>query len=179
MHITRGGPSHQKDIEHGYIIGTVKSCIWMVTHGCQVQVKWGGESFLFSAPRDPPMHISLVWLLFHVIFLNPQNRKSFKKNKHIKHANTWIQQANNEMWTLSNFTLPGWHQYTETGSRKKFLTSHTMCVLEQVCVCECVCECVCTHVCKKECEWFNNVWFFSLLLSICFFFLIGQMFICC
>ena len=74
-------------------------------------------------PRIRLCTLPLFHYFFMSFFLIPKKKyflKVKKKKRHIKHANTWIQQANNEMWTLSNSTLPGWDQYAETGSRKHF-----------------------------------------------------------
>lgn len=38
----------------------------------------GAVCDLFSVPTDPPMHITLVPLLFHVIFFNPPKKIFFK-----------------------------------------------------------------------------------------------------
>lgn len=61
MHITRGGPRNQGAGGHGRRPPR--------PHG----EPGGRPACESSVPTDPPMHITLVSLLFHVIFFIPKN----------------------------------------------------------------------------------------------------------
>lgn len=77
MHITRGGPRNQGEL--ALTTGRGRGLRLAVLTAQPVSGAEGTVCGLFSVPSDPPMHITLVSLLFHVIFFNP--KKYFLKVK--------------------------------------------------------------------------------------------------
>lgn len=128
-----------------------------------------------------PAHITLVSLPFHVIFFIPKKKiffKSLKKKRHIKHANTWTQQANTEMWTL----------HVDIRAQRQALGNvcvHSLHVRVRACVCACVELCV-SMLLHSQCSLCVRVWERVRDLTVGFpsiqymlfpsFFGIGQMF---
>lgn len=150
----------------------------MVTIDCTGWIRgWGCGICVHCSHGSAYAHYPcFITFSCHFFKIPPKYKKFKKKKKHIKHANTWIQQANNKMWTLSNYytsRLASIHTKQALGIFLKFILC--VCVGTDVCVWVSlyVCACVRARV------WFNKSVIFFLLFSIyAFYLLIGQTFNC-